>query len=82
MKEATKHRCRLRYLPWVAFTAAGILGGYLYYRLIGCASGSCAIASSPYLSTIYGGIIGSLLGFAVTPSKKCSCRQEEEFRDE
>lgn len=43
---------------------AGIVGtiaGFLYYHYIGCASGTCAITSNPYISSIYGGVIGLLL---------------------
>lgn len=40
----------------------GLLGGYLYYRLIGCNSGGCPITSNPWISTLYGGLIGYLLG--------------------
>ncbi len=39
----------------------GGLIGYLYYRFVGCASGSCAITSNPYLTTLYGAIIGLLV---------------------
>lgn len=41
---------------------AGAIGGYLYWRYIGCSSGTCPITSSPTISTIYGGIMGGLLG--------------------
>ncbi len=51
-------------------TAVGAVGGYLYYRLVGCASGACVITSNPIISTIYGGVLGLLIGFIVTPSKK------------
>lgn len=53
--------CRLR--P-VLFTLGGALAGYLYYRLVGCASGACAIASSPVHSTLWLGAIGWLLSQA------------------
>ena len=46
--------------------AGGILG-YAYYYFIGCNSGSCAITSSPYVSTLYGSFLGLI--FAI-PSKK------------
>lgn len=36
--------------------------GYLYYKFVGCASGTCAITSNPINSTIYGAIMGGLLG--------------------
>ena len=47
---------------------AGCLAGYAYYRFIGC-SGGCAITSSPYISTLYGGVIGLLLSVAAAPEK-------------
>ncbi len=39
----------------------GAIGGYLYYHFIGCTTGTCPITSSPYLSILFGAIIGSLL---------------------
>ena len=36
----------------------GALAGFLYYYFVGCASGSCAITSSPYMSTVWGGLLG------------------------
>jgi hypothetical protein len=39
----------------------GAAGGYAYYYFIGCASGACPITSNPYVSTIYGSVIGALL---------------------
>jgi hypothetical protein len=36
----------------------GAAGGFLYYFYVGCASGSCAITSSPYMSVIMGGLLG------------------------
>ncbi len=46
------------------YIIGGIVGatlGYLYYRFIGCPSGTCPITSNPYSSTIYGLIIGLLI---------------------
>ena len=40
---------------------AGAIGGYLYYYFIGCASGTCAVTSSPVNSTLYGAMMGGLL---------------------
>jgi len=39
----------------------GVIGGYLYYAFVGCASGTCAITSSPIISSLYGGLMGGLL---------------------
>jgi hypothetical protein len=45
----------------------GGLAGYAYYYFIGCASGSCPISSSPYISTAYGAILGFVFSI---PSKR------------
>lgn len=53
--------------------AGGILGatvGYLYWRFVGCTSGSCQITSLPVMSTIYGSIFGGLLLSMFKPNKK------------
>ena len=52
-----------KWLRPVLFTLGGGLAGFLYYYFIGCMNGSCAIASNPYNSTVYMGIIGWLLSF-------------------
>ena len=39
----------------------GSLIGFLYYKFIGCASGTCKITSNPINSTLYGGFMGYLL---------------------
>jgi hypothetical protein len=38
----------------------GAGGGYLFYRFVGCKTGSCPITGSPWLSTIYGALLGFL----------------------
>lgn len=40
---------------------AGSIGGYLFYRFIGCSTGSCAITSNPWVSTFYGMLTGGIL---------------------
>ena len=40
----------------------GIIGGFLYWKFVGCATGSCAITSSPVNSSLYGALMGTLLG--------------------
>ena len=59
-----------RYLPMMILAVVGAIGGFLYYRFVGCVSGACPITSNPYISTVYGGVIGTLLGYIVTPGKK------------
>ena len=40
----------------------GAIGGFLYWRFIGCTSGSCPIKSVWYWSTLWGGALGYLAG--------------------
>lgn len=40
----------------------GMIGGYIYYVKIGCTSGSCPITSNPYMSVLWGAIMGYLVG--------------------
>lgn len=47
-----------KYLRIIIPVFLGALGGFLYYNFIGCYSGSCAITSSPVMSTMYGALIG------------------------
>lgn len=39
----------------------GLVGYFIVYKLIGCASGACPITRSPYISTVFGVVIGGLL---------------------
>lgn len=38
----------------------GAIGGYLYYSLVGCSTGTCPITSKPLNSTLYGAVMGGL----------------------
>jgi len=46
----------------IFFTIAGGIGGFLYWRFVGCNTGTCPIKSVWYYSTIYGLILGYLAG--------------------
>ena len=46
----------------ILFTLAGAIGGFLYWKLIGCQSGTCPIKSRWYLSTLWGLAFGYLSG--------------------
>lgn len=49
---------------------AGAAGGYLYWRYVGCSTGSCPIAASPWGSTVWGAAIGGLLLSTFKKEKK------------
>ena len=56
------------------YIAGGILGGiggFLYWKFVGCSSGTCKITASPLNSSLYFGLMGSLaLGIFKKNSKK------------
>jgi hypothetical protein len=39
----------------------GAIAGFAYYRFVGCASGACPITGNPFISTIYGAVMGALM---------------------
>jgi hypothetical protein len=39
----------------------GGVAGFLYYHFVGCASGTCPITSNPYITVVYGALLGYLL---------------------
>ena len=65
MKFASKYFMKdfiRKHLIEIIFSVAGATGGFLYWKFIGCLSGTCIIKSVWYLSTIYGVIFGWLIG--------------------
>lgn len=48
----------------------GMLAGFLYWKFVGCNTGTCAITSSPINSTAYGAVLGGLVFSIFTPKKK------------
>jgi hypothetical protein len=42
------------------FILAGAAVGFGYQRIVGCRTGACLITSNPYVSTLYGALVGYL----------------------
>jgi hypothetical protein len=38
----------------------GAASGFGYYKFVGCRTGTCPITSNPWISTLYGAMMGSL----------------------
>lgn len=51
---------------------AGGAGGYIYYIKIGCVSGTCPITSNPWITILWGMLLGYLLADLFIPRKKKS----------
>lgn len=52
----------LKNMTVIIGTLIGALAGYLYWKFIGCTTGSCPITSSPINSSIYIAVVGALIG--------------------
>lgn len=61
----------IRYKLELTGAIIGCIVGYFYWKFVGCASGTCAITSSPVNSSIYGALMGALvLGLFKKQNKK------------
>ena len=61
---------RARLLTLVAFALAGAVAGYILHRSVGCPSGGCLITGNPWISTIYGLVVGVVLGVSYAPAHR------------
>ncbi len=46
----------------ILFAVLGAIGGFLYWKFVGCQSGTCTIKSVWYWSTLWGLALGYLVG--------------------
>lgn len=46
----------------IVFTLLGAIGGFLYWKFVGCQSGTCFIRSVWYMTTLWGTLMGYLIG--------------------
>ena len=59
-----------RYLLTTFGVIIGMVGGFLYWKFIGCSTGSCPITASPVNCTLWGGAMGGLLLNLFEPNVK------------
>lgn len=60
----------IKYKWLIAGVLLGAVGGFLYWNYIGCLSGHCSITSVWYNSSIYGSLMGGLLGSTIQDVRK------------
>ncbi|MGA9115333.1 MAG: DUF6132 family protein [Bacteroidota bacterium] len=44
----------------IGAVALGAVLGYAFYKFVGCRTGACPITSNPWMSTLYGAVLGGL----------------------
>ena len=44
----------------IGVVAGGVLG-FAYYKFVGCSSGTCPLTSNPYISSLFGSVVGALI---------------------
>ena len=60
----------IKYRIKIIFTVLGALGGFLYWKFVGCSSGTCPITSHWYTMGSYGIIMSYLIGDMITGKPK------------
>lgn len=50
-----------KYILTLSGILIGSVAGYLYWKFIGCTSGTCYIQSNPVRMTLYGAMMGGLI---------------------
>lgn len=70
----------LKYKLLLLGVVLGSLAGYAYYYFVGCKTGTCAITSSPFNSTVYGAVMGALLISSFKKEDSNNTQSENEKR--
>ncbi|MCX8090364.1 MAG: DUF6132 family protein [Verrucomicrobiae bacterium] len=39
--------------------------GFAWYKLVGCSTGACPLTSNPWISSLYGALMGALIATSV-----------------
>jgi hypothetical protein len=52
---------RKRMIGLIIGIVIGAAIGFTYYKFVGCASGTCPLTSNPFISTLYGAVMGALI---------------------
>ncbi|MFP4025593.1 MAG: DUF6132 family protein [Thiohalospira sp.] len=56
----------------------GIIAGFLYWRYVGCLSGTCPITSNWHSMVLFGGLIGYFIGDSIDNKINKMDKKEQE----
>jgi hypothetical protein len=62
---ASPPKPRIRFMRYIIGALIGGIAGFAYYKFIGCSTGTCPITSNPWSSTIYGMLMGTMVGSSI-----------------
>lgn len=65
----------------IIFLVIGAIGGFLYWKFVGCTNGTCAIKSVWYWSTLWGAAMGYLVGDFINDIVKRLTKKRENKND-
>lgn len=65
-------------VPALIGVVLGAIGGWVYYIEIGCMSGTCPLTSNPYLSILWGALIGYLVGDLFRKKKPAASNEKQD----
>jgi len=68
----------IKYRFKILFVILGGIAGFLYWRFVGCTTGTCPITSNWYASVPYGMLFGWLVSDLVKPNKKIEIKDENQ----
>lgn len=66
-----------KYMITALFIIFGGTAGFAYYYFVGCSGGGCPIQSNPYISTVYGGLLGFVISGMFVKSNKNETSEKE-----
>ncbi len=67
-----------KYRLQIIFLLTGVVGGFLYWKFVGCTSGTCPIKSVWYWSTLWGAVMGYLIGDLINDVLRKRKKKKEE----
>ena len=59
--EALRSQTVMLWAGRVTAIVLGGAGGYGLYRFVGCRTGACPITSNPWISILYGAVLGAMM---------------------
>ena len=67
-----------QWIMYGLFIILGSIGGYLYYKLVGCSTGACPLQSNPWFTVLWGALAGYLVADTILLIKNMIHKKKKE----